>query len=69
MSDERRGYFDDEGWYGDDCNDFGDDRCETCGGEGFVEYIEHPELWGEDCPSLKNHLLTCPECGGNGFVR
>jgi Zn finger protein HypA/HybF involved in hydrogenase expression len=40
--------------------------CDTCGGEGFVEYLEHPELWDEDCPSLKNHLVICPTCGGNG---
>lgn len=42
------------------------DDCETCGGDGHVEYQDHPELWGEDCPSRKNHLLPCPDCNGTG---
>ena len=42
------------------------DRCDTCGGQGFIEYFDHPEVWGEDCPSLQNHLLTCPTCRGSG---
>ena len=37
-------------------------ECSRCGGDGFVEYIESPDLWGEDCPSEVNHLLPCPEC-------
>lgn len=39
-----------------------DDCCDMCGGDGVVEYLDHPELWGEDCPSYQNHLLPCPEC-------
>ena len=37
-------------------------ECGSCGGEGLVEYIDTPELWGEDCPSEVNHLEPCPEC-------
>ena len=39
-----------------------DSACPKCGGDGVVEYLECPELWGEDCPSLVNHLLPCPLC-------
>lgn len=42
------------------------ERCEMCGGDGVIEYMEHPEVWHEDCPSFQNHLLTCPECRGRG---
>lgn len=43
------------------------DERERCGGEGLIEYAEGgPEVWGEDCPSEVNHLVTCPDCGGNG---
>lgn len=38
------------------------ERCEMCGGDGVIEYFDHPEVWGEDCPSYQNHLLPCPEC-------
>lgn len=38
--------------------------CDCCGGEGFVELEDHPELWGEDCFVEENRLVTCPECGG-----
>lgn len=38
--------------------------CDRCGGEGFCEYQDTPECWGEDCPSEVNHLVDCPECGG-----
>ena len=48
-------YFDDY-----DCDD--QDTCECCGGDGVVEYLDHPETWGEDCPSYQNHLVPCPEC-------
>ena len=48
-------YFDDY-----DCDD--QETCECCGGDGFVEYLDHPETWGEDCPSYENHLVPCPEC-------
>jgi hypothetical protein len=48
-----------------DYDDFGDgETCDCCGGEGVIEYADHPEVWGEDCPSYKNHLLPCPECSG-----
>lgn len=47
-------------------DDFWENRCSTCGGEGIAEYSECPEAWDEDCPSLKNHLITCPNCGGTG---
>ena len=43
-----------------------DDNCHTCGGQGFAEYLDCPEAWGEGCPSEKNHLITCPNCGGSG---
>lgn len=36
--------------------------CELCGGEGFREYNDAPDEWGEDCPSLKNHLIPCRGC-------
>ena len=58
--------------YGDDDADYDHDywdeeRCYRCGGEGLIEYAEGgPEVWGEDCPSEVNHLVTCPDCGGNG---
>lgn len=39
--------------------------CPSCGGEGSVEYMDHPEVWGEDCPSEANHLVACPECPKN----
>jgi len=41
--------------------------CLRCAGEGFIEYLEAgPDVWGEDCPSEENHLVTCPDCGGTG---
>jgi DnaJ-class molecular chaperone len=40
--------------------------CDRCGGNGFVEYNDAPEIWGEDCPGEINYLVTCPECGGTG---
>lgn len=43
------------------------ERCDMCGGDGVIEYLEGgPSVWQEDCPSLKNHLLTCSECRGRG---
>jgi len=43
------------------------EECHRCGGEGFIEYLEGgPSVWGEDCPSEINHLVTCPDCGGAG---
>lgn len=52
----------------------GDDKperepCDCCGGEGSVPYYDHPETWGEDCPTYADHLITCPECGGSRAVR
>ena len=44
----------------------GDGLCNDCGGEGIAEYDNHPEAWGEDCPSARNHWITCPNCGGSG---
>ena len=46
-----------------------DDLCPTCGGDGFAEYDDCPEAWGEDTPSLANHLIVCPNCGGSGLAR
>jgi hypothetical protein len=44
--------------------------CCTCGGEGFIEYNDGgPEVWGEDCPSEENHLVTCPNCRGTGLLK
>jgi hypothetical protein len=40
--------------------------CDRCGGEGFVEYMDAPDTWGEDSPSEENHLVTCPDCRGSG---
>jgi hypothetical protein len=39
-------------------------ECGCCGGEGFVELEDHPELWEDDCLMEMNRLVTCPECGG-----
>jgi PRTRC genetic system protein A len=39
--------------------------CDRCGGDGFVEYMDAPDTWGEDCPSEENHLVTCQDCRGN----
>ena len=54
--------------YGDDCfYDPDRDLCERCGGEGFIEYADAgPDVWGEDCPSMVNHLVNCPDCDGTG---
>ena len=44
--------------------------CPTCGGDGMIEYMEGgPEVWGEDCPSEMNHLVTCPNCRGSGLLK
>lgn len=57
-----------------ECNgdsDYGYDRndCPRCGGEGFISYLEAgPDVWGEDCPSEKDHLVTCPDCRGTGIT-
>lgn len=68
VQDQQRAYAE---LYGDDDDwdhDFDDDdRCYRCGGEGVIEYADGgPEVWGEDCPSEINHLVTCPDCGGAG---
>lgn len=41
-------------------------RCDTCGGQGFRNYLDAPEEWGEDCPGLRDHLITCTTCNGDG---
>lgn len=41
-------------------------ECDRCAGEGWVNYADHPETWGEDCPSQTDHPETCRECGGDG---
>lgn len=38
--------------------------CDRCGGEGFIEYKEAPEVWGDDFPAEVNHLVVCPLCEG-----
>lgn len=59
----------------DDDRDFDPDGgepepwCRTCGGDGVAEYLDCPEAWGEDTPSLANHLITCPNCGGSGLAK
>lgn len=51
-------------------DDLDRDTCERCGGEGFIEYAEAgPDVWGEDCPSEVNHLVTCPDCNGYGYFK
>ena len=52
--------------YGDD--DGFDLTCDRCGGDGVVEYADSPDVWGEDCPSEMDHLVTCPACYGRGFI-
>ena len=52
-------YFDDDG-HGNDCV--------RCGGDGFVEYFDAEDTWGEDCPSMENHFVRCPDCKGNGLA-
>lgn len=37
-------------------------ECELCGGEGFREYLDAPDEWGEDSPSEANHLIPCRGC-------
>lgn len=51
--------------YYDEFYDGGDEpACDCCGGEGFVELEDHPELWGDDCFTELNRLVACPECSG-----
>ncbi len=64
--DQETGEWDDDTYDGDG-HQYDSDECERCGGEGFIEYADAgPDVWGEDCPSEVNHLVTCPECGGWG---
>ena len=52
-------------WDGED-----EPSCPDCGGEGMVEYNDAgPSVWGEDCPSEMNHLVTCPNCKGSGQLK
>lgn len=57
--------------YDDDWNDddFDEPPCPWCGGDGEDEYSNCPEAWGEDCPSLVNHIITCPKCRGSGLAK
>lgn len=59
---------DDEDWEDLD-GDFYADRCPTCGGDGAVEYNDHPETWDGDTPDLKNHFTTCRNCMGSGLSK
>lgn len=43
--------------------------CGDCGGNGFREYLDAPEEWGEDCPSEENHPIDCRECSSTGIQR
>lgn len=40
--------------------------CPRCCGEGFIEYDDCPEEQPEGFPTERSHLVTCPECGGEG---
>ena len=55
------------GWYVPDDYDTDDEDCPQCDGEGLVSYLDHPETWGEDCPSEADHGVTCPECQGRPY--
>ena len=45
-------------------------RCQKCGGDGFLDYLDGDGSdWGEDCPSEENHLITCRACHGTGKHR
>lgn len=50
---------DDYEWF-NETHDWED--CPRCGGEGFIELVDAPEMWGEDCLSEENCLIDCPEC-------
>ena len=45
-----------------------DDFCSRCVGDGSINYFDASELWGEDCPGEKDHLVVCPDCLGRGFI-
>ena len=40
--------------------------CPRCCDENHIEYMDAPEVWGEDSPSEVNHLVLCPDCRGRG---
>jgi hypothetical protein len=63
-------YDSDDDRYDDDDYDQQDrDQCDRCGGDGVLDYLDAgPDVWGEDCPSLVDHLVTCPDCGGTGLA-
>lgn len=44
------------------------DTCDRCGGDGMIELHDAPELWGEDCCSEANRVITCPDCKGDGVL-
>jgi hypothetical protein len=43
------------------------DCCGRCGGEGFIQLSEAPELWGDDCFMEKDRPVTFPDCRGTGL--
>ena len=44
-------------------------QCDRCCGDGMIEYLDGDGTdWGEDCPSEVNHLITCRQCGGTGYL-
>lgn len=47
-----------------------DNCCDRCGGDGLISYIDGgPSVWGEDCPSEPDLLVTCPDCRGTGLAQ
>lgn len=42
------------------------ESCPKCGGDGYVDLSECPELWGEDCFCEPDRQVLCPECLGKG---
>lgn len=57
-------------WNSDDCAICSDcgallrSRCEVCGGEGIIQEDEYEGDWINYGPNL----ITCPDCGGSGYV-
>lgn len=50
----------------DDVQDYFDpleDECPRCGGDGYVDVDDAPELWLEDL-SPGHDLVRCPDCKG-----
>lgn len=52
------------GELGDDL-DFDDlPSCTRCFDDGVVNLADSPDLWGEDCFSEEDCIVTCPVCFG-----